>query len=669
MANIESIFGGAFVPPTEILDPPEIQLQTAIRNSGIEPPEVIHLDGKIHRFNSGSKGKSGIDKSGWYIAYNDGIPAGRFGDWRSGVELPWRADIGRTLTAAEEMAHVRRLSELRAQRDRELERQHEITSNTVDKIWTECMAALPDHPYLKKKNILPHGARITGDGRLVLPLYDEHGVLTSLQYIDIEGKKLYHAGGATGGKFTIIGNTDELGTIYIAEGFATAATIHEEMDRPCVVAYSASNLVPVTGIIREKFGITQDIVIVADNDQSGVGQRYADQACAKYGSRYVIPEIEGDANDYKASGHNLALLINPISNGDEWLESADSFANQVAPIKWLVKHWLQENALIMIHGPSGGGKTFAVLDWCMHMASGKTDWMGNKTKPGNIVYLAGEGHQGLRGRIAAWKQHNNVDNLSMWISKTGCDLNTPEGFYRVVSHVNSVEAKPSLIIVDTLHRFLLGDENKAQDAKTMLDACSRLMTEFNCSVALVHHTGVNENAQDRARGSSAWRGALDIEISVVPGNEHNPMQLIQRKSKDAELAKNVYVNLKSIEINGWVDEDGEPVTSAVIVPSDEPVIKYKLNKGQLSLKAAYETAANSKIGIVENNKFIGIEEEKLREYFNEMDGIKNLKNKRSEWQRVVEKSIQDKILDIKNDIYYLNLIDVTIKEKEWVNAS
>lgn len=640
MANIESIFGGAFTPPAaEIIDPPEIQLQTAIRNAGIEPPETIYLDGKIHRFNSGSKGKSGIDKSGWYVAYSDGIPAGRFGDWRSGTELSWRADIGRKLTSSEEMAHVRRLAELRVQRDKELEKQHEITSNTVDKIWTECMAAHPDHPYLKKKGILPHGSRITGDGRLVLPLYDEHGVLTSLQYIDIEGKKLYHSGGATGGKFMIIGDTDEPGTIYIAEGFATAATIHEEMDRPCVVAYSASNLVPVTGIIREKFGATQDILVVADNDKSGVGQRYADQACAKYGARAIVPDVEGDANDYKQAGNDLALLLKPSSETEEWLEPADSFSKHPSPIKWLVKHWLQDNALIMVHGPSGGGKTFVVLDWCMNMASQQPEWFGNKTKPGNVVYLAGEGHQGLRGRVAAWKQHNEVNNLTMWVSKTGCDLNTPEGFHRVMNHINGNNISPNLIVVDTLHRFLAGDENSSQDAKSMLDSCNKLMIEFNCSVLLVHHTGVSDEAQHRARGSSAWRGALDIEISVIPGDKNKPMQIVQRKSKDAELAKDLYFNLKSVHIDNWFDEDGEPVTSAVLEPEEEPIKKEKKDSKLLDSIKLFSNAWRE-MGADTNEGYPYISESALLHYL-----VINMKLSESSAKQYIKTSAEGRFIN------------------------
>jgi len=535
------------------------------------------MDGKIHRFKSGTKGAPGHgDKPGWYLVFGDGIPAGRFGCWRAGMEVTWRADVGRKLTQTEEMSHAKRLAEAKALRDAAIERQHQVASETVEKIWTTANPANAEHPYLAKKGIQTHGARITGDGRLVLPLYDEDGTLATLQYIDHEGGKLYHPGGQTGGKFWMVGSLDEPGTLFVAEGFATAATIHETTDRPVVVAYSASNLVPVTGTLREMYGATQDIVIVADHDQSGVGQRYAEQASAKYGARMVMPPILGDANDYAQAGHDLAGLLMPPA--DDWLIPADDFCAQPSPISWLVKRWIQSQALVMVHGPSGGGKTFVVLDWCLRMASGTEDWAGHKVRQGNVVYLAGEGHHGLRGRVAAWKHHHKAGKLAMWLSKDGCDLNTPTGYLKVVEQVRMLKDRPSVIVVDTLHRFLSGDENSAQDAKTMLDACNALMQEFNCSVILVHHTGVAEEAQHRARGSSAWRGALDIEISIVPGKEGVPMQIVQRKSKDAELAETIHVELQQVAIPGWRDEDNQQVTSAVIVQAEAPTAPKKESK-------------------------------------------------------------------------------------------
>jgi phage/plasmid primase-like uncharacterized protein len=578
MADLSNVFGGPWSPPPEKrVASPEEQLIDAIREAGLEPPEQVILDGKIHRFKSGTKGAPGHgDKPGWYLVFGDGVPAGRFGCWRAGVEVTWRADVGRKLTQTEEMAHARRMAEAKALRDAELERKHQVASETVEKIWTGAQGASPEHPYLQRKGIGVHGARITGDGRLVLPLYDQDGTLATLQYIDHDGGKLYHPGGQTGGKFWMVGSLDEPGTLFVAEGFATAATIHETTNRPVVVAYSASNLVPITGILREMYGASQDVVIVADNDKSGVGQRYAEQASAKFGARMVMPPIEGDANDYAKAGHDLASLLLPPK--DDWLIPADDFSAQPAPISWLVKRWLQSQALIMVHGPSGGGKTFVVLDWCLRIASQTPEWAGQKVRAGNVVYLAGEGHHGLRGRVAAWKHQHQVGHLAMWLSKDGCDLNTPTGYLKVVEQVRMLPENPAVIVVDTLHRFLAGDENSAQDAKTMLDACNSLMQEFNCSVILVHHTGVAEEAQHRARGSSAWRGALDIEISIVPGKDDQPMQIVQRKSKDAELAQTVYVELQQVTIPGWYDEDNQPVTSAVIVQSQAPASPKKDGK-------------------------------------------------------------------------------------------
>ena len=81
---------------------PTEQFRDAIKSAGLIPPDVIEPDGKLHRF--ASSGKRG-DDAGWYALHDDGIPAGSFGDWRTGEQQTWRADIGRKLTPAEDAAH------------------------------------------------------------------------------------------------------------------------------------------------------------------------------------------------------------------------------------------------------------------------------------------------------------------------------------------------------------------------------------------------------------------------------------------------------------------------------------------------------------------------------------------------------------------------------------
>ena len=67
MANLIPIFGDAWQAPPPRIASPEDQLSSAMEDAGIEPPDEILLDGRIHRFNTGGK----KDKSGWYVAFAD----------------------------------------------------------------------------------------------------------------------------------------------------------------------------------------------------------------------------------------------------------------------------------------------------------------------------------------------------------------------------------------------------------------------------------------------------------------------------------------------------------------------------------------------------------------------------------------------------------------------
>jgi KaiC/GvpD/RAD55 family RecA-like ATPase len=361
---------------------------------------------------------------------------------------------------------------------------------------------------------------------------------------------------------------------------ATAASVYEATGCTVIVAYSAGNL---TAAAQGRDG---RIVIVADNDDSGTGLREATRAAESVGGRVVMPPA-GDANDYARSGGDLAALLAPPQTG--WLIPADDFAGQPSPIRWIVKRWIQRDALHMIHGPSGSGKTFAVLDMILTAAAGLPEWCGHRVSACPVVYLAGEGHHGLRARIAGWKLARHAGHLQAWVSRAGDDLNTPGGLARVQDALRALPDQPAIIVVDTLHRFLAGDENSAQDAKTMLDACAALQAEFEAAVILVHHTGVSDEAQHRARGSSAWRGALDIEISVVPGTAEKPLEIVQRKSKDAELARTIYATLSSVTLP-WLDEDGEQVTTAVLQQDDAPVMS-SASRANIAAKKRLEEAA------------------------------------------------------------------------------
>lgn len=336
-----------------------------------------------------------------------------------------------------------------------------------------------------------------------------------------------------------------------------------------------------------------------------------------------------------------------------WLVPFDELISKPAPVEWLVKRWLQARSLMMVHGPSGSGKTFVVLHWALSIASGMSEWMGHRIKPGPVVYLAGEGHTGLRGRVAAWRHHFEAEQLEFYASHSACDLNTPEGMELAQSSLKQLERPPALVVVDTLHRFLDGDENSAKDAKTMIDACNKLMSEFNCAVLLVHHTGVADTAKDRARGSSAWRGALDIEINV--SSQGKTITIKQMKSKDAELTKPVYVELQRVEIPGWYDEDREQITSAVIVESEPKPSNKPLTPLQKIGMDSYEIAAKSKGVLDELEAFRGIHLEIWRPEFYKLSTADNQNSKRQQFNRVRKDLVDRGELVLSEDDEYMYL--------------
>ena len=166
------------------------QFHAAIQSRGLHPPKAIEPDGKLHRF--ASNGKS-FDDAGWYVFYGDGIPAGAFGDWRSGLNEIWRADVGRKLSPREEVAHQARMDGMRHKREADDARRKADAREIATKIWEVAGTVPKDYPYLIQKNIGAHGLRFH-DGKLVVQIRD--GVdLCSLAIHRSDGDKRFLPGG------------------------------------------------------------------------------------------------------------------------------------------------------------------------------------------------------------------------------------------------------------------------------------------------------------------------------------------------------------------------------------------------------------------------------------------------------------------------------------------
>jgi putative DNA primase/helicase len=642
MGDIVSILGRAFEPtPEPRHDPPEVQLADDMERAGIKPPDSIRLDGKLHRFDI-AKG----DKAGWFIAWSDNVPAGRFGDWKNGIDEKWRADIGRELSPVEQMAMAQRQREAQDARDAALAKSRNVAAETVQTIWERAASspATPDHPYLARKGIQPHGARATGDGRLMMPLYTPEGVLASLQYIDADGDKRYHPGSQTGGHYWMIGQPDGTGPLYIAEGFATAATVAEETGRPCAVAYQASNLEPVAGALRAKHGPALDLVIVADNDKSGTGQKYANKAAASHGARVVLPPvIDQDINDYRAAGGDVGALLRIAAKAKP--ASAFAFTRvgemQSRPPEYLVNELVETSSMGNMFGDPGHGKSFLAVDLALCVATG-TPFHGRAVKQGPVFYIAGEGHNGLKRRFDAWAKARGVDisEAPLFVSNRPAQFLDEASALEVAAAVEALAdqyGSPTLIEIDTVARnFGNGDENSTKDMNQFIAAIDHLRMQYEgCTALVLHHTGHGD--KQRARGSIALKAALDCEYRVEKND--NVITFTCTKMKDGAEPEPIAFELKSVELD-------EGTSSAVLVETEARLKAKRLSPGQTVALHAFCAAAASKGQLDHEGQFSGLSEADWRAEFYAWHKANNPEAKQDSARKAFNRA-RDDLLDCK----------------------
>lgn len=153
--------------------------------------------------------------------------------------------------------------------------------------------------YLKNKQVdKDPKIKITHDGNLLIPAYDEHGKIWNVQTITPDGQKLFiqESGGRTGGCFFVIGEVQpdlyDAYIICIAEGYATGMSIHMATGHPVALSFVANNLPKVGAVLRQKYP-NAVFVYCADDDSAkeNTGLKYAQEAQAITGGIIVLPDF------------------------------------------------------------------------------------------------------------------------------------------------------------------------------------------------------------------------------------------------------------------------------------------------------------------------------------------------------------------------------------------
>jgi RecA-family ATPase len=238
----------------------------------------------------------------------------------------------------------------------------------------------------------------------------------------------------------------------------------------------------------------------------------------------------------------------------------------IEPNKWLVKSIIPDEGLLEFVGASGSYKSFLLIDMMFCISAG-IEYHGKKTNKGTVVYVAGEGANGIKMRLKALELHYMIQDYDFYVlpmpsnlidksevEKLSCDiaLIAPDGV--------------SMVMFDTLHRNSAGsDENSSKDFAVMLGYIDKLIKPISKVVGWVHHTGLGNDAQERGRGTSSRYGAMDTVILIEKTSPLNA-SISNTKQKDAEEFKPMNFELTHINL-GIQDEDGIDLKSLVPIMS------------------------------------------------------------------------------------------------------
>jgi putative DNA primase/helicase len=285
----------------------EQQFAAAMAEHGLVPSEIV-AGGRLQRFDG--PGEKRGKQSGWYVLHADGISAGAFGDWRTGLTETWCAKAQRAMTSVERQAYRKRIEQSKAAAATERAELAELARNKCATLWDKALPVLRNHPYVADKAITPNAAKQMGEV-LLIPLRDAAGVLRCLQFIQPDGAKRFKSGGTVAGCYCVIGGEPGPNApLLICEGWATACSLHEATGYPVAAAMNAGNLLRVAQSLRANLP-NVPMTVCADDDtetDGNPGITKAREAALAVAALLAVPDFGSDRQAGATDFNDLHMI-------------------------------------------------------------------------------------------------------------------------------------------------------------------------------------------------------------------------------------------------------------------------------------------------------------------------------------------------------------------------
>lgn len=233
--------------------------------------------------------------------------------------------------------------------------------------------------------------------------------------------------------------------------------------------------------------------------------------------------------------------------------------------EFLVKGILDRHGMSVMYGDSNSGKTFTAVDLALRVAHG-WEWCDKRIKQGAVLYIAAEGGLGLHERLMAFSlRYTSENEPPFYLLPAAVDFcKEVKDAAEVIDEANKL-GQVELIVVDTLARAMSGgNENSPDDMGAFIKNCDLIRERTNAHVMIIHHAG--KDSSKGGRGHSSLRAAVDTEIEVTK-DESGIVTAEIKKQRDGRTGDKFSFILESVKLGD--DEDGDPITSCVLSPTDE----------------------------------------------------------------------------------------------------
>ena len=246
------------------------------------------------------------------------------------------------------------------------------------------------------------------------------------------------------------------------------------------------------------------------------------------------------------------------------------------PPSYLIHKVVPENGLVYLVAEPSSKKTFVAVHMACCIQTG-TPFFEKPVKQGNVVYIAAEGQSGIQKRVAAWQKATGKLVSTEQFSVIPSAINLADRIKQIELFNALTTLEKSLgsldfIVIDTLSRCLLGDENSAKEITAFVDACSQLIKRFKCSVLVVHHTA--KSGSGGARGHSSFDGAADLGLAIKYGKKDRfVLKLDAKPPKDDEPALDLHLKANSTDLSDELgfDAEGQAITSLALELSETKI--------------------------------------------------------------------------------------------------